>query len=71
LTQRINNDGVDSDIILRFDANKFTQNSYNIIQQLSTILESNEIEAGTFELDIFEITINKVKTYENSLIRLN
>ena len=72
LTRRINKEGVDSDIILRFDANKFTQNSYNIIQQLSAILESNEIEVGTFELDIFEITINKVKTYEHNLInRIN
>lgn len=70
LTKRINVD-VDSDIEISFDGSKFTQNSFSIIQQLSAILESNEIEVGEFELDIFNIQINRVKTYEHNLIRLD
>ena len=67
LTKRINQN-VSNDIQITFDGNKFTQNSFNIIQQLSTILESNEIEAGEFEIEIFKIKVNEVKTYEHTLI---
>tara|TARA_A200000159_G_C7332239_1_gene343478 strand:- start:522 stop:1703 length:1182 start_codon:yes stop_codon:yes gene_type:complete len=67
LTKRINQN-VSNDIQITFDGNKFTQNSFNIIQQLSTIIESNEIEAGEFEIEIFKIKVNKVKTYEHTLI---
>ena len=67
LTKRINVD-VDSDIEISFDGNKFTQNSFNAIQQISAILESNEIEVGEFELDIFSIKVNRVKTYTHNLI---
>jgi hypothetical protein len=35
------------------------------------IFENSEIEVGEFELDIFRVNVNKVKTYENSLIHLN
>ena len=68
LTKRINVD-VDSDIEISFDGNKFTQNSFNHITKLSAILESNEIEVGEFEFDIFRVVVNKVKTYEHNLIR--
>ena len=63
---------VDSDIDFSFDGSKFTQNSFSMIQQLSLpCIESNEIEVGEFELDIFNIQINRVKTYEHNLIRLD
>jgi hypothetical protein len=39
------------------------------IQQLSEILANDELEIGSFELDIFEININRVKTYEKELIK--
>ena len=59
-----------NDIEVRFDGNKFTQNSFNMIQQLSEILANDEeLEEGSFELDIFEININKIKTYEKDLIK--
>ena len=57
-----------NDIQIVFDGTKFSQDSFNIIQQISAILESNEIEVGEFELDIFNIKVNKVKTYEHNLI---
>ena len=69
LSKRINID-VDSDIEISFDAKKFSNNSYNIIQQLSPILESNEIEVGEFEIDIFKIVVKGVKTYEHTLISI-
>lgn len=60
----------ENDIVLEFDASKFTQNSFNILQQLPEILtESGEI--GTFELDCFKITINSLETYEKNLITCN
>ena len=59
-----------NDIIVEFDCSKFTQNSFNIIQQLSEILSNDEeLEVGDFELDIFKINVNKVKTYEEELIK--
>jgi glycosyltransferase involved in cell wall biosynthesis len=58
-----------NDIEVRFDGSKFTQNSFNMIQQLSEILANDELEIGSFELDIFEIQINKIKTYEEELIK--
>ena len=62
-----------NDIIVEFDCSKFTQNSFNIIQQLSEILandtELNGIEPEEFELDVFEITINNLQTYEEELIK--
>ena len=57
-----------NDIEIRFDGNKFNEQSFQIIQQLSEILANDELEVGSFELDIFEINVNKVKTYEEELI---
>ena len=54
-----------NDIEIRFDGDKFTNQSFQHIQKLSEILASNELEVGSFKLDIFEININKIKTYEH------
>ena len=58
-----------NDIEIRFDGLKLNENSFNIIQQLSEILANDELEKGSFELDIFQISINKIKTYEEELIK--
>ena len=58
----------DNDIIVRFNAKDFTIKHMNYISQLPEILANDELEVGSFELDIFEITINKIKTYEEELI---
>lgn len=58
---------LENDIVVEFDANRVTQQSYQLIQQLSQIIaESGEV--GEFELDIFKIKIKAVNTYENKLI---
>ena len=56
-----------NNILVRFDAKKITQQSFEIIQQLSQIiLESGEL--GEFELDIFKINIRNLLSYEHKLI---
>ena len=69
ISDRINNIA-GNDIIVKFDANQLTQYSYQLLTEFSTILESSEIELGEFELDIFKFNVNKVETYEKTLIKL-
>ena len=69
IADKINNT-VGNDIIVKFDANKLTQYSYQLITEFSSILESSEIEIGEFELDIFKFNVNRLETYENELIKL-
>tara|TARA_Y100001938_G_scaffold146902_1_gene226884 strand:+ start:2502 stop:3725 length:1224 start_codon:yes stop_codon:yes gene_type:complete len=58
-----------NDIIVRFDGSKLNQQNFNYITQLSQILTNDDnLEIGSFELDIFEIEIKKIKTYEKELI---
>ena len=59
----------DNDIVIEFNARDFNQESFNIITSLSEILTNDEeLEVGEFELGIFKITINKIKTYEEELV---
>jgi hypothetical protein len=60
----------DSDIEISFDANRLSNNSYSYIQKWSEIFDGNDLEVGEFELDIFNIKVNRVKHYEKSLINL-
>ena len=69
LTKRFNTIGK-SDIIIEFDANKLTQNSFNFIQQLSEILDFNDFSNGEYEFDIFNVKVNRVKHYDSELINL-
>ena len=72
LSKRIYNVGsndpeLENDIVLEFDATQLTQQSFSILQQLSEIIkESGEI--GSFELDIFKVTINSLTEYQDDLI---
>tara|TARA_R100000805_G_scaffold18660_1_gene24144 strand:- start:5054 stop:6220 length:1167 start_codon:yes stop_codon:yes gene_type:complete len=61
---------VQNDIEVRFDGSKLNDVNFGILQQLPEILANDEeLGKGSFELDIFEITINKIKTYEEDLIK--
>ena len=62
-------DDGNNDITLEFEARNFNQDSFNVITSLSEILANDELEVGEFELGIFKITINKIKTYEEELIK--
>ena len=59
-----------NDIIVEFNAREFTPQQFNYIAQLSEILSNDEeLEVGEFELGIFTVKVNKVKTYEEELIK--
>lgn len=63
-----NNDPIaENDIVVEFDLLNFNPESFNILQQLPDIIKESG-EPGTFELDIFKITINSLQEYQNELI---
>lgn len=57
----------ENDVVIEFDARNFTQQSFQIIQQLPEIIKQSG-EVGQFELDIFKITINSMTEYQNDLV---
>ena len=59
----------ENDIIVEFDGKSFTSESFLLLQQLPQIIEDNG-EVGTFELDIFKITINSIVDYRKDLITI-
>ena len=62
-------DDPDNDIVVEFDRREFTPQQFNYIAQLPEILTNDdELEVGEFDLGIFKITVNKIKTYEEELI---
>jgi glycosyltransferase involved in cell wall biosynthesis len=70
LTLEYNDPKGENDIIVEFDARNFTQQSFQIIQQLPEIIKQSG-EVGEFELDIFKITIHSMTEYQNDLIVCN
>ena len=64
------NEKKENDIIVEFDVMKLTQEQFNYITKLSEILANDEeLEIGEFNLGIFQININRIKTYEEELIK--
>lgn len=57
------------DIIVEIDKNTFTQQDFQIIQQLNDIIKDSG-EIGEFTLGNLKITINSLKEYQNDLIKL-
>ena len=57
------------DIFIRIKSKTFTKEDYNIIQQLSQILDNNG-EVGEFKLGNLFINIKKLKSYTNDLLKL-
>ena len=55
------------DIIVEVDGNNFSQQDYQIIQQLNDIIKDSG-EIGEFEINNLKITINNLKEYQNDLI---
>jgi glycosyltransferase involved in cell wall biosynthesis len=65
----INHNTPDNDITVEFDATKLTQESFNMLTQFPDII-TNSGELGEFELDIFEVSIVNLSTYEHELIHI-
>ena len=60
---------VTNDIEVEFNAREFTPEQFNHLANLSEILSNDkELEEGEFELGIFTVKVNKIKTYEEDLI---
>jgi glycosyltransferase involved in cell wall biosynthesis len=65
-----NNDPIgENDIVVEFDCRRLTNDNFKLLQQLPEIIKDSG-DIGTFELDIFKITINSLETYEHTLIHL-
>jgi len=56
-----------NDIIVEFDAQKLTSQNFQILVNLSELLQDSG-EVGEMEYDIFKFHIKSLKTYENNLI---
>jgi len=61
---------LDNEIIIEIDGNTFTQQDFQIIQQLPEIIKDSG-QIGKFELGNLKITINSLNEYQNDLIFIN
>ena len=61
-------DDIDNKIMIEINGDKFTQQDYQYIQQLSDIF-SDSGEIGTFDLGNLYININSLETYHKELIK--
>ena len=57
-------------MIVKFDPLLVNQQNFSILANLPKIIQDSG-EVGEFELDIFNVKINKIKTYERDLINCN
>ena len=57
-----------NEILVEIDGTSFNQQDMQLISQLPEILQDSG-EIGSFELGNLKITINKLDTYENKLIK--
>jgi hypothetical protein len=58
-----------NDILISFDCSKLIQQSFGLLQQMPDIIKDNG-EPGTFELDIFTITIIRMNELQSTLIKI-
>ena len=58
------------DIVVEINGKQFTQQDFDIIQNLSAIIQDSG-ELGTFMLGNLKITIVSMQTYEKDLIKIN
>jgi glycosyltransferase involved in cell wall biosynthesis len=57
----------ENDIVIEIDGKRFTQQDFEVIQNLSAIIQDSG-EPGTFTLSNLKITIVSMETYENDLV---
>ena len=69
LSNKIHSDRIKSKnaVTVKFDCNKLNQDNFQIISNLSEILQESG-EVGEMELDIFKLNIKSLDTYEKDLI---
>ena len=59
----------ENDVVAVFDANQFTQQTFDLIQNMSDII-TNTNDIGEFNIDCLTIIINSLETYEHNLIKV-
>ena len=59
----------ENDVVVVFDANRFTQQTFELIQNISDIVTGTN-DTGEFEIDCLNIIINSLETYEHNLIKV-
>ena len=69
LSKKIHSDRIKpkNDVIVKFDCNELNQDNFQIIVNLSEILQESG-DVGEMELDIFKLNIKSLKSYEKDLI---
>jgi len=63
----------ENDVVVEFDANRFSQEDFNVIQNLSSILTQTrryEDFQGEYQLGNLKVTIMNLETHEQELIKL-
>ena len=70
LSERVSINELKNDVIVKFDPLLVNQQNFSILANLPKIIQDSG-EVGEFELDIFNVKINKIKTYERDLINCN
>ena len=64
-----NNPEWENDIVIMFDPNKLTNQTFQLLTQMPSIIkESGEI--GEFEIDMFKVVISHIEEYQNNLIKV-
>jgi len=64
-----NNPEWENDIVIMFDPNKLTNQSFQLLTQMPSIIKESG-EVGEFEIDIFKVIISHIEEYQNNLIKL-
>ena len=59
----------ENDVVVVFDANRFTDQTFYMIQNISDIVTGTN-DVGEFEIDCLTIIINSLETYEHNLIKV-
>ena len=59
----------ENDVIVVFDANRVTQQTFELLQNMSDIVTDTN-DMGKFEIDCLTIMINSLETYEHNLIKV-
>jgi glycosyltransferase involved in cell wall biosynthesis len=70
LRDKINNTTIKNDIEVFVNINEMTQESINFVIDFTQILDSNELEVGEYQFNVFKIKVNNVKYYDDTLINV-
>jgi hypothetical protein len=70
LSERVSTKDLENDIVVKFNPLLVNQQNFHILANLPKIIQDSG-EVGEFEIDIFNVKINKIETYEKGLINCN